>query len=397
MKQEFYLQFKKRIKNDFLSLIFANIAYFMFLCLYNVKKIFRKREYSSLSLTDAKELINKAFPHPDNSLEFVNPKINDKLDLSIVITVYNYADKLGDNIPTYLNQKTKYNYECIFVNDGSTDSSEEVIKKFSDDPKVKIVNRKNGGLSAARNSGINVAAGKYIMFIDCDDTINELMVEKLLNRAYSMDADIVMGAHNLIRISNNKINSILPSIYPRYNLLGYKNNDRIMNYPGFAWGKVYKRELFDDVRYPESYWYEDTVTHFLLFTKCKVFSYVEEPLYNYFWHDKNISQLQNNTRNLKVIDRYWLLIDIMKLYRDNNMPIDSRLYTLILKHVSAYYYKNIKLLDDCLVEALFIAAKELVDEYKPNEKTKLPYVLRQVEKAFEKKDINMWKLASVFQ
>lgn len=397
MKQEFYLQFYKRIHKEWLSMILANIAYIIFLCLYNLKKLLRKREHTNLSLQDAKNLINEVYPHPDNGLEFVNPEINDELDLSIVVTVYNYADKLEENIPTYLNQKTKYNYECIFVNDGSTDSSGEILEKYIDDEKVKIVNRKNGGLSAARNSGINIASGKYIMFIDCDDTISELMVEKLLDRAYSMDADIVMGAHNLIRISDNNINSVLPSIYPQYNLLGYKNNDQIMNYPGFAWGKVYKRKLFDDVRYPESYWYEDTVTHFLLFTKCKVFSYVKEPLYNYFWHDKNISHLQNNTNNLKVIDRYWLMIDIMTIYRDNNMPIDGRLYTLILKHVSAYYYKNIKFLDDSLVEALFVAARELVDEYKPKDKIKLPYSLRQVEKAFEKRAINMWKLASEFQ
>lgn len=397
MKEGYYFRFYRMFHNERLSMILANIAYFIYLCLYNVKKLLRKREYSNLSLTDARNLINKVYPHPDNGIEFVNPKIKDELDLSIVITVYNYAEKLEENIKTYLNQKTKYNYECIFVNDGSTDSSGCILEKFINDEKVKIINRKNGGAGAARNSGINIACGKYIMFIDCDDTINEFMVEKLLDRAYSNDADIVMCAHNLIKMSNGKVSSISQFIYPDYNLLGYKNNDTIMNYPGFPWGKIYKRELFDDVRYPENYWYEDTIIHFLIFTKSKNFSYFKEPLYNYYWHDANISPIVSGTRNMKVIDRYWLLKDIMKIYLDNNMPLDGRLYTLILKHVSSFYYNDIKLLDNNLVEALFILAKELVDEYKPEYKIRLPYALRQVEKAFEKKDISLWKLSSTYR
>lgn len=397
MRQELYLQFYKRIKNQFLAVIFTNIFYCLICLKYIVKKIFRKKKISTMSLSNAKKLIDEVYPHPIIELDFYNPPINEEIDLSIVVTVYNYGHLLEENIATYLDQNTKYKYELIFVNDGSTDNSREVLEKFVDNPKVKILDRPNGGLSAARNSGIKCATGKYLMFIDCDDKIHNDMVEDLLNEAYSKDCDLVMGAHNLIRIKDGKVISILPSIYSKYNLLAYKNNNKIMNYPGFAWGKAYKRSLFDNVRYPESYWYEDTVTHFLLFTQCENFSYIEKPYYDYFWHDKNISHLQGNTKSLKTIDRYWLLVDIIDQYKRNSLPIDNRFYTLIIKHVSAYFYKNICLLDDNVIEALFVLVKQIIDEYKPDKKVKLPYMLRQVEKAFEKKDMALWALSSTHQ
>lgn len=394
MRQELYLQFYKRTKVQILSVILTNILYFLICCRYLIRKIFRKKKIATMQLDEARAIIDKVYPHPIIELDFNNPPINEDLDLSIVVPVYNYADKLENNINTYLSQKTKYTYELIIVNDGSTDNSREVLKIFEDNPKVTIVDRPNGGLSAARNSGIVRASGKYLMFIDCDDTVNDDMVESLLNEAYNNDCDIVMGAHNLVRIKDDKVVSVLPSIYSKYNLLAYKNNDQIMNYPGFAWGKVYKRQLFNNVRYPESYWYEDTVTHFLLFTQCKKFSYLEKAYCNYYWHDKNISHLQENTKVLKTIDRYWLMVDIIKQYIDLGLPVDARFYTLILKHVSAYFYRNIRLLDKEVVEALFILAKEIVDRYKPEKRVKLPYMLRQVEKAFEQKDMTLWALSS---
>ena len=79
------------------------------------------------------------------------------------------------------------------------------------------------------------------------------------------------------------------------------------------------------------------------------------------------------------------------------MPVDDRLYTLVLRHISTYYYGSVKNLDSKVVEALFVLAKDLYSEYKPNHKVKLPFMLRQVEKSFDNHDIELWKLASCYQ
>ena len=81
----------------------------------------------------------------------------------------------------------------------------------------------------------------------------------------------------------------------------------------------------------------------------------------------------------------------------NVLSIDNQFYTLVLRHISAYYYPTIKDLDDNIVKAMFVLAKDLYIKYKPSKKVKLPFILREVEKAFDNNDIELWKLASFYQ
>lgn len=131
--------------------------------------------------------------------------------------------------------------------------------------------------------------------------------------------------------------------------------------------------------------------------QCKNYAYIPKIEYEYKWYEKNFSHTQGNSANPKSIDTYWLLIEILEQYKKNNMPVDDRLYTLVLRHISTYYYGSVKNLDGKVVEALFVLAKDLYSEYKPNHKVKLPFMLRQVEKSFDNNDIELWKLASCYQ
>ena len=196
---------------------------------------------------------------------------------------------------------------------------------------------------------------------------------------------------------NGEIVDIIPNIYPGYNLLNYQNNDEIMNYAGLPWAKVYKRQLFEKVRFLPGYWYEDTIIHCLLFTQCKKFAYVPQICYEYKWYEKNFSHVQGNSTNPKALDRYWMLLAIIEQYKSMGLPFDEKFYTLLLKHLSAYYYPSIAGLEERVVEATFILARELVVNYKPQKQCKLPYMLRVTEKAILTKDINLWKLASCNQ
>lgn len=394
MKHGFYFRFYKLIHNEFICCVLANMAYFLYCCKYLLLKITGKKTSVNMTTDEALSIINKVYPRPNSKPEYINPAIRDDLDLSVIIPVYNYANMIEKNINSILNQNTKYKYEVIFVDDGSTDGATEILKKYQDNPKVKLIFQKNAGIGAARNTGINHADGKYLMFIDCDDIVHDNIVELFLNEAYTKNSDIVMASHNLSKERNGEIYQVIPNIYPEKNLVGYKNNDEIMNYAGLPWGKIYKRELWNKVRFFPGYWYEDTIIQFLLFTQCKNFSYIPDVVYEYKWYENNFSHTQGNAANIKTIDSLWLLVEILERYEKLNLPLDNQFYTLLLRHISAYYYPAIKDLDEDIIKAMYVMAADLYKKYKPNKKVKLPFIMREVEKAFDNNDFEIWKLAS---
>lgn len=393
----FYFRFYKKFHNELFCSILAKIAYFLYCVFFWVKKIKRKKTKKIINVSKAKEIVNGVYPRLDSKPVYDNKAIDSSVDLSIVVPVYNYVEIIKANIDAILNQKTRYNYELIIVDDGSTDGAGEVIKQYENNSKVKLIYQKNAGIGATRNTGINNAVGKYIMFVDCDDIVHDDIVETLLNKAYSNDYDMVMCAHDLSKEKNGQIFDIIPNIYPKYNLMGYKNGDKIMNLAGLPWCKVYKRELWNNVRFFPGYWYEDTIIQFLIFTQCKNYTYIPKIEYEYKWYEKNFSHVQGNSANIKTIDSYWILVEILEQYKKSGLPINEQLYTLVLRHISTYYFGSINGLSEDIIEALFVLAKELFIEYKPNHKVKLPYMLRQVEKAFDNNDIELWKLASCYQ
>lgn len=393
----FYFRFYGKFHNSVFSSVLAKLAYMLYCCVFFLKKFRHKRVSVDVNIDDARNIVNGIHPRLDSHPVYENKPIDDNIDLSIVVPVYNYVDIIESNIDSILNQKTEYNYQLIIVDDGSTDGAADVLKRYADNPKVKLIFQKNAGIGAARNAGINNADGKYLMFVDCDDIVHDDIVETLMNKAYSENYDMVMCAHNLSKERNGAIYEIVPNVYPKYNLIGYKNGDKIMNLAGLPWCKVYKREIWNNVRFFPGYWYEDTIIQFLIFMQCKNYAYIPKIEYEYKWYEKNFSHTQGNSANPKSIDTYWLLIEILEQYKKNNMLVDDRLYTLVLRHISTYYYGSVKNLDSKVVEALFVLAKDLYSEYKPNHKVKLPFMLRQVEKSFDNNDIELWKLASCYQ
>lgn len=350
-----------------------------------------------MSVEDAKKIINEVYPRPVSNPQYVNPEIKKDLDLSVIIPVYNYVDIIEQNILSILNQKTKYKYEVIIVDDGSTDGAADILRKFENEEKIKLIFQQNGGIGAARNTGINMACGKYLMFIDCDDTVHDDIIETLMSKAYEKDLDMVMAGHNLVKEQGGQVISVIPNIYPQANLSGFKNGDAIMNLAGLPWAKVYKRELWNNVRFFPGYWYEDTIIQMLIFTQVKSFEYIPKVVYEYKWYEKNFSHTQSKSLSPKTIDRYWLFVEIMEQYSKIGLPMDAQLYTLVLKHMSNFFYSEISKQNEDVVKALFVLAGEFVRDTKPKTKyKKIPFMLQQVEKAFESKDIALWKIASCY-
>ena len=374
------------------------MAYFLYVCRFEIKRLFRERKKASMSKDEALSAIESIYKKPLYKEEPIrNQPKNADVDLSIIVPAYNYVNLIRENIESVLRQKTQYAYELILVDDGSTDGSREVLMEYKDIPNVNLILQGNQGIAGARNSGINTSHGKYIMFIDCDDTIHDDMVEELMNRAYQEECDIVMCAHNLAKERDGKVYQVIPNIYPGENMQRYSGKAAILNYAGLPWGKVYKRELWEKVRFLRGYWYEDTIIQWLIFPQSKKFAYIPKVEYEYRWYENNFSRVQGRKNNTKSIDRYWMLLDIIAKYKELELPIDELFYCLLLKHLSAHYYGSLIGLDDKIIEAMFVLARDLLLQYQPEKPYKLPYMLRVTEKALLRGDINLWKLACHYQ
>lgn len=397
MIEGFYFRFYKMTHSERVSVLLSYIARFLFFIRFQLKRMRIKKEIVEMDENHALEILQNTYPEPETKPDYSMIPVAENCDLSIIVPVYNHIDILGRCIDSLINQKTQVSYELILVDDGSTDGAQTFIEKYNAFKNVIIIHQSNGGIAAARNTGLCSARGKYLMFVDCDDYVHDDLVESLMCKAWEEDADIVMCAHALVKVKDGHVISRLPNIYPSVNLLGYKNGDEIMNYAGLPWAKVYKRKLFEKVRFFPGYWYEDTIIQSMVFTQCQKFLYIPEVKYEYQWHESNFSHTQGGKGQKKAVDRYWLLKAILKQCDVIGIKKDAMFYTMLLKHISAYYYPTIAGLSDDVVQAMFVAGRELLLKHKPSEEVEMPYMLGCTEKAILDKDISLWKLCSLNQ
>lgn len=395
----FYFRFYRLLHREGFSCALSRLALGAYRTKYLCKKLLcRHRKEPLPTPEEALARIQAAYPDHPVTLTYTRSDLDPALDLSIIIPVYNHKDLLDKNIRSVLDQRTKYRFEVILVDDGSTDGAQDLIETHRSDPRIRIIHQRNQGIGGARNTGISMAQGRYLMFVDCDDEVSPDLVELLLSKAYAEDSKIAMCAHEVVIKSGDRILDVLPNVYPRRALYGYPPSARILDYPGFPWAKVFKRELFDRVRFFPGYWYEDTIIQWLLFSQCESLSYVPQVGYRYLWYENNFSHTQVGAGNVKSLDRYWLLKAILTQYAEMELPRGSLFHILLLRHVSVFYYPTFAGLKDDLVDALFVLARELVLQYLPEEPAeKLPYMLRETEKALRTGDIERWKLASRYQ
>lgn len=393
----FYFRFLKITKKEWLSILFARLAYAAYLTKFVLQKWMLKRRVVIGNTDVARQLIASVHPDPSGRPVPQSTPMRADLDLSIIVPVYNYAGLIRQNVESILSQKTKYHYELILVDDGSTDGAREIVCSYAAEPRVNVICQENQGIAGARNTGLNHAQGRYIMFVDCDDIVEPDIVETLLDKAFADDCDIVMCGHNLVKEREGEIISVVPNLYSQHNLSGFNRDAAILNYAGLPWCKVYKRELWETVRFLPGYWYEDTIIHALLFTQCRKFAYIPKVCYQYRWYENNFSHTQGKRTNPKCIDRYWMLNPILEKAKFLGVTENDCFYTMLLQHLSTYYYRTIQGMREDVIDALFVLACDLFHKYRPQRKVVLPYMLRMVEKALENGDINLWKLASNYQ
>ena len=213
--------------------------------------------------------------------------------ISIIVPVYNVKEFLVECIESLIAQ-TYENLEIIIVDDGSTDGSSELCDKLKyKDKRIVVIHQKNGGLSAARNSGLKIAEGEYVAFVDSDDSANPSFIKVLFRAAKTHNSDIVVCGYD----DNFPKEKTLTGKEATINLLLAQENIDIL-----AWNKLYKKALFTDnhIKYPTGKIHEDNLTTYKLYSKSNKVSFISESLYNYRKRKGSITNKDKKELHLEI-------------------------------------------------------------------------------------------------
>ena len=226
--------------------------------------------------------------------------------ISIIIPIYNVERYLKRCLDSVIHQ-TYTNLEIILVDDGSLDSCPQICDEYaSKDNRIIVIHKKNGGLSEARNAGLNICKGDFITFIDSDDWINKKYIDILLNLALKEYADIAIGEN--IRTDGKNI-----VISPNSHINSYTSNEALVhlftkNHDAFiiSCGKLYKKHLFSTLRFPIGKFHEDEFTTYILFYNSKKIVYTSELLYYYYQRAGSIASTRHPWDVLDYLEKRYL-------------------------------------------------------------------------------------------
>ena len=198
------------------------------------------------------------------------------------MTVYNIESYMRRSIESVLAQ-TYRDLEIIMVDDGSTDSSGAICDEYAArDDRIRVIHKANGGIPSARNACLDAATGSYICWIDGDDQMEPDMIEAMVNAVTEADADMCVCRYRQV-FEDHTIDGGTGEtyIYTGRELMDqFLREDEKFLIQNAVWNKLYKRELTEDLRFPEM-WYEDMVYTFHLIDRSKRSVYLDTPYYNY--------------------------------------------------------------------------------------------------------------------
>lgn len=392
MKQRMYNTFLRMFKNELLAGFLSNVGYCLLYCYYMVARIFLKNskccKCNDIEIKSIrKELYGNVESEKENS-EIKRSEIDENVDLSIIMPAYNVEKYIYQSIGSVLKQKTNYTYELIIVNDGATDNTEEVIKKFKD-TRIKYIKQENQGLSGARNTGMETAVGRYITFIDSDDVLENNAIDAMMNAIKKNDADIVVGSYYMFVDGSEKRQLCINE----RKVIENNTKEAVCNH-GYAWGKVFDRKIFDKLEYPIQRWFEDTLICTVIFRMPnKKIVVLDDVVYGYRINANGISRTARSS--VKALDHYWVLEDAINQAHRNGVIDDEVLYHLAINHLSTLLYRRVSLLDEDKIKKVFILSCDLINKLSSSKyRNDNKIIKRDIEKTFETYNYKLWKLAS---
>ena len=241
--------------------------------------------------------------------------------ISLIIPVYNIEPYVRRCLDSAIAQ-TYRNIEIIVVDDGSTDGSPALCDFYAaKDSRLKVIHRRNGGLSAARNSGLDICSGEYISFIDGDDCVRADYVQQLYAAAAARDALMSAGSYDSFETdeapADNAAISLQSACVPMLaaETANARGDIRFVT----AWGKLFHRSLWRMMRFPEGKLHEDEFTTYRAIYASGKVAFVDIPLYYYFQRAGSIMGARFNARRLDALDALDEKLNFYKAYNERKL------------------------------------------------------------------------------
>lgn len=254
--------------------------------------------------------------------------------VSVIVPVYNMESYLEKCMDSLVNQ-TLDDIEIIVVNDGSVDNSLKILNKYKKKypEKVQVINQENSGISVARNNGLKKATGKYVGFVDSDDFIDLNMFKHLYDKCKKINADIVVCNYKKYYSDTDSYESV--DVVRNIHCSSLFEEPSLINSIYYApWNKLYKRSLFDGIKFPVNKKYEDINAILKVFLKAKKIGKLDEYLYLYRINNSG----ETLTINKKISDIVYILKDLVDWCKKLNEYhlIESEMEKLCVN--SLFYY-----------------------------------------------------------
>jgi glycosyltransferase involved in cell wall biosynthesis len=260
------------------------------------------------------------------------------IKVSIIVPIYKVERYIRRCIDSILNQ-TYPLIEVILVNDGSPDNCGQIIDEYAKvDCRIKVLHKQNGGLSDARNKGIELVTGEYVVFVDSDDWLADNFLEQMLNHSFKFNADVVQAAfyyayddHLLFDnryYSKNDLPTILDNKTLMHELIV---NEKVKN---FAWGKLYRTEIIKDILFVKGVLFEDVFWAHRVMARVNTYVIIHQPLCFYLQRSESIVSTYT-PKNLDILKGLIERHSFIEQYYSN---LISESFRVILK-TSLQHYK----------------------------------------------------------
>ncbi len=239
--------------------------------------------------------------------------------ISVVLPIYNVGKYLEKCLESIQNQTFK-DFEAICVDDCGTDNSIEIAQRFIEkDSRFKLVRHEhNRGLSAARNTGIDIATGEYIVFIDSDDWVEPTLLEKILEGFKEAKTDSVWFNAYVHENATGQTSFLANNLATNSTIKLDANN--LANFPNYSWNKAFKLSKLKEtnVRFTEGLYFEDSDFYYRIFTKITEIFLIQQPLYHYQLRENSIVTGNQNAEK-KYEDLFQITINLYHFFKENNI------------------------------------------------------------------------------
>lgn len=263
--------------------------------------------------------------------------------VSIIIPVYNVEEYIEECLESILAQTYK-DIELLIVDDGSTDNSLELIREYENKfKKIRIFTQQNKGVSEARNLALNYVSGEFVLYIDPDDFLEPVMIEKMVNKAQKYNSDITICGYYLYYSKDNVNNKIFTyGINESKNLSSLEVIDMMLNYKlqGQLWNKLFKKDILinNNFKFEPGRYIQDIFPVFKAVLKSNNIIFVDEPLYYY---RQRMSSTVNKKSKKLAEDYFHAMYSIMNYIKEENVKVDKNSYiafrTIVLSNFIAMY------------------------------------------------------------